>query len=247
MYVYIINMVREYATVGTFVDAGRTVVKYADDVADATADGLRAGGRTFDDVNPNTFDASGFKVADDAFDAGIDAGTTGAQSTSKTVLKKTSGFIGNHFKELATFGFVVGGAIYLENKYDEASEAMIECQGKCLPENYDLMPPYGTLERKDLIYSTNVASETQPVCTSDHVDCGDYCGAKCEAIHDYDPPGASLLGGVAEDLGGLINDALGGIFDGFDPSIIGLVLGVFACLMMLGLMLKLKSLTSSKE
>jgi len=224
---------------GTGLDIIEGGVKQADTIADIAKMGGKAT-TSFDasKIGKMDFDTSGFKIAGGA------AGTGG--SAAGKVMKKTAGFVGDHFKELTVMGIMVGGGLYLENKYDEASEAMIECQGKCLPENYDLMPPYGTLEKKDLIYNTTVASKDQPVCTADHVDCGDYCGSKCEAIHDYDAPGTALLGGLAGDAGQIVNDALGGVFDGIDPSYIGMILGVFACLMMLGLMFKLKSMASGE-
>jgi len=126
--------------------------------------------------------------------------------------------------KLIAAGLVVGGGLYLENKFKEADEDIKNCMKVCLPENWDDYE-YGDLDKSELKYRVlegEDANPDQPLCTAAKDDCGAYCSDKCEDLHEYNIPGSNTAAGLGAGLG----KGLEGLFGGlgslfgklFDPS-----------------------------
>ena len=66
------------------------------------------------------------------------------------------------------------------------------------------------------------ANPDQPLCTEAIDDCGEYCGNKCEDLHEYELPGSNTAAGVGKGLGKGLGGLFGGLAKGlgklFDPS-----------------------------
>lgn len=165
----------------------KTAAKKSDDAADLS----KKAAKTTDDAADLSKNAA--KTADDVADLG----------------KKSKKLSTNAKKALAG-GAAAGGLLYLDKKYRDADEDIKDCMKLCLPTNWDEYDS-GTLDASKLQYKVlEEEDEDQPMCTAEIPECGEYCGEKCEEIHDYDLPGQNLAKNAANDVG----DAAGGIFKG---------------------------------
>lgn len=147
-------------------------------------------------------------------------GAKAAKSGAKKAAKAASRNAG----KLITAGLVVGGGLYLENKFNEADEDIKNCMKVCLPENWDDYE-YGDLDKSELKYRVlegEDANSDQPLCTEAKDDCGAFCSDKCEDLHEYDIPGSKTAAGAAKGFGKGLGGLFGGLGKGlgklFDPS-----------------------------
>lgn len=138
--------------------------------------------------------------------------------------KRTAKAAADNAGKLITAGLVVGGGLYLENKFKEADEDIKNCINVCLPENWDDYE-YGDLDKSELKYRVlegEDANPDQPLCTEAKDDCGEYCGNKCEDLHEYELPGSNAAAGVGKGVGKGLGGLFGGLAKGlgklFDPS-----------------------------
>lgn len=176
-------------------------------------------------------DAAGLakKGASKVANAAADLGTK-SKSLSKNAKKALAG------------GAAAGGLLYLDKKYKDAGEDIKDCMKLCLPTNWDEHDS-GTLDASKLQYKVlEEEIEDQPLCTAEISDCGEYCGEKCEEIHDYDLPGQNLAKNAANDVGdvagGVAKGLFGGLFkglglDGNTGMIAGGVSSCSCCLLIL--------------
>jgi len=169
------------------------------------------------------------KGASKAANVAADLGTK-SKSLSKNAKKALAG------------GAAAGGLLYLDKKYKDAGEDIKDCMKLCLPTNWDEHDS-GTLDASKLQYKVlEEEDEDQPMCTAEIPECGEYCGEKCEEIHDYDLPGQNLAEDAANDLGdaagGVTKGLFGGLFkglglDGNTGMIAGGVSSCSCCLLIL--------------
>lgn len=145
-----------------------------------------------------------------------DAVAAGAKRTAKAAADNAG--------KLITAGLVVGGGLYLEDKFKKADKDTKNCINVCLPENWDDYE-YGDLDKSDLKYRVlegEDANASQPLCTEAMDDCGEYCGNKCEDLHEYELPGSNTAAGVGKGVGKGLGGLFGGLAKGlgkiFDPS-----------------------------
>lgn len=138
--------------------------------------------------------------------------------------KRTAKAAADNAGKLITAGLVVGGGLYLENKFKEADEDIKNCINVCLPENWDDYE-YGDLDKSELKYRVlegEDANPDQPLCTEAKDDCGEFCGNKCEDLHEYELPGSNAAAGVGKGVGKGLGGLFGGLAKGlgklFDPS-----------------------------
>jgi hypothetical protein len=167
------------------------------------------------------------KQIDSAADLGRANARTIAQRTGDAVAagaKRTAKAAADNAGKLITAGLVVGGGLYLENKFKEADEDIKNCINVCLPENWDDYE-YGDLDKSELKYRVlegEDANPDQPLCTEAIDDCGEYCGNKCEDLHEYELPGSNAAAGVGKGVGKGLGGLFGGLAKGlgklFDPS-----------------------------
>lgn len=145
-------------------------------------------------------------------------------------LEKASDAARANSKKLIAGGLILGGGIYLNNKYKDAEENIKNCIGVCLPDNWD-EHAYGSLEKSELNYrpltytdengEEITVDENQPLCSNVMDNCEKYCSDQCEELHDYDAPGIDLAKGAADDAADLagdlfksFTDLFSGIFSG---------------------------------
>ena len=145
-------------------------------------------------------------------------------------LEKASDAARANSKKLIAGGLILGGGIYLNNKYKDAEEDIKNCIGVCLPDNWD-EHAYGSLEKSELNYrpltytdengEEITVDENQPLCSNVMDNCETYCSDQCEELHDYDAPGMDLAKGAADDAADLagdlfksFTDLFSGIFSG---------------------------------
>ena len=167
------------------------------------------------------------KQTDRAADVGRANARTIAKRTGDAIAagaKRTAKAAADNAGKLITAGLVVGGGLYLENKFKEADEDIKNCINVCLPENWDDYE-YGDLDKSDLKYRVlegEDANPDQPLCTATMDDCGEYCGNKCEDLHEYELPGSNAAAGVGKGVGKGLGGLFGGLAKGlgklFDPS-----------------------------
>lgn len=145
-------------------------------------------------------------------------------ATAAIAAKKAARAASKNAGKLITAGLVVGGGLYLENKFKKADKDTKNCINVCLPENWDDYE-YGDLDKSDLKYRVlegEDANAAQPLCTATMDDCGEYCGPKCEDLHEYDIPGSKTAAGLGKGLGKGLGGLFGGLAKGlgklFDPS-----------------------------
>jgi hypothetical protein len=195
------------------------------------ADELITGGvRSSDEIAAATV-----KAAADAAEASAEAAADLARANARTIAQRTGDAVAagarrtakaaaDNAGKLITAGLVVGGGLYLENKFKKADKDTKNCINVCLPENWDDYE-YGDLDKSDLKYRVlegEDANAAQPLCTAAMDDCGAYCGPKCEDLHEYNVPGSKTAAGLGKGFGKGLGGLLGGLFKGlgklFDPS-----------------------------
>jgi len=151
-------------------------------------------------------------------------------TAASRALEKASDAARANSKKLIAGGLILGGGIYLNNKYKDAEENIKNCIGVCLPDNWD-EHAYGSLEKSELNYrpltytdgngEEITVDENQPLCSNVMDNCEKYCSDQCEELHDYDAPGIDLAKGAADDAADLagdlfksFTDLFSGIFSG---------------------------------
>jgi len=186
----------------------------ADTAAGAAQRGAQAGARgAAENLAGESAQRFARRGADDAAGDAAGGAARGADDAARGpgLLSRT---LADNAGKLITGGLVIGGVLYLENKFDDADEDTKNCIGVCLPENWDEYK-YGDLKKSDLKYREIDEDEdgydvNQPLCKEAIADCGEYCGKKCEEIHAYRMPGSRAFEGAADAAG----DAAGGLFSG---------------------------------
>lgn len=143
---------------------------------------------------------------------------------AKSGAKKAAKAASRNAGKLITAGLVVGGGLYLEDKFEDAEEDIKNCMKVCLPENWDDYE-YGDLDKSELKYRVlegEDANPDQPLCTEAKDDCGAFCSDKCEDLHEYNIPGSNTAAGLGKGLGKGLGGLFGGLTKGlgklFDPS-----------------------------
>ena len=192
---------------GSAADLAKSAAKKADDAADLA----KKGAKNVDDAADVA--KKGAKSVDDVADAA-------------TTSKKLS----TNAKKALAGGAAAGGLLYLDKKYKDADENIKDCMKLCLPTNWDEYDS-GTLDQSKLQYKVlEEEIEDQPMCTANISNCGEYCGEKCEEIHDYDLPGQNLTKNLANDIG----EGVSGVFKGLLKSVgldgtTGIISSVSSC------------------
>ena len=179
----------------------------------------------------NSADRASFISKIDGFDPDLAKRMDPSSGTAATrTLEKASDAARANSKKLIAGGLVLGGGIYLNNKYKDAEEDIKNCIGVCLPDNWD-EHAYGSLEKSELNYrpltytdgngEEITVDENQPLCSNVMDNCEKYCSDQCEELHDYDAPGIDLAKGAADDAADLagdlfksFTDLFSGIFSG---------------------------------
>jgi len=191
------------------------LTKQADAATDAAIDAAEAAKKIVKKSADDTASAAKETARGAAKRAG-DAIAAGAKRTAKAAADNAG--------KLITAGLVVGGGLYLENKFNEADEDTKNCINVCLPENWDDYE-YGDLDKSELKYRVlegEDANPDQPLCTEAKDDCGTFCSDKCEDLHEYELPGSNAAAGVGKGLGKGLGGLFGGLAKGlgklFDPS-----------------------------
>ena len=114
----------------------------------------------------------------------------------------------------AAAAVVGGGAMYMNKKLKDKSEAIKGCVQVCLPDGYD-EHVYGGKPKASLSYRTLESvkakgaevDEDQPFCNAEIDDCGKFCEEKCEEANPLDIPGAELAKAGAGAVGGALKGA----------------------------------------
>src|SRR6056300_1832709 len=107
-----------------------------------------------------------------------------------------------------------GGALYMNKKLEDKSEAVQGCVKVCLPDGYDEVV-YGGKPKSSLTYRTLASVKAkgvdvdadQPFCSADIPECGDFCTSKCEELNPLDVPGGELVKAGASAVGGALKGA----------------------------------------
>ena len=175
---------------------------------------------------------------------GVKIAKTGAKKGAK-IAKSPVGK--KALKYGAAAAVVGGGAMYMNKKLKDKSEAVQGCVKVCLPEGYD-EHVYGGKPKSSLTYRTLESvkakgaevDEDQPFCNAEIDDCGEFCTAKCEEANPLDVPGAELAkagaGAVGGALKGVTSFAAGGIWSAIKmPVYIGC--GVCCCIILVYFMM----------
>lgn len=176
-------------------------------------------------------DRAAFISKVDAFDPAVAKKMDPSSGTAATrTLEKASDAARANSKKLIAGGLVLGGGIYLNNKYKDAEEDIKNCIGVCLPDNWD-EHAYGSLEKSELNYrpltytdengEEITVDENQPLCSNVMDNCETYCSDQCEELHDYDAPGMDLAKGAADDA----TDLAGDLFKSFTDLFSGIFSG----------------------
>ena len=142
---------------------------------------------------------------------GIKLGKTGAKKGAK-LAKSPAGK--KALKYGAAAAVVGGGAMYMNKKLKDKSEAIKGCVQVCLPDGYD-EHVYGGKPKASLSYRTLESvkakgaevDEDQPFCNAEIDDCGKFCEEKCEEANPLDIPGAELAKAGAGAVGGALKGA----------------------------------------
>ena len=143
---------------------------------------------------------SGAKAAKSGAKSGAKAAKTGAKSGAKNA---------KLLKYAATAAVVGGGALYLDKKLKDQSQAIKDCVQVCLPEGYDGVAfggkPASTLQYRTLdslkAKGADVAPD-QPLCTAEVGECGEFCTTKCKEANPLDVPGAGMAGAAIDAVKG---------------------------------------------
>ena len=166
-----------------------------------------------------SFGKLAFKSGKKAGKKAVKVGKTGAKkgaTLAKTGAKKGAALAKSPLgKKALKYGaaaaVVGGGALYMNKKLKDKSEAVQGCVKVCLPEGYDEVM-YGGKPKSSLAYRTIESVKAkgaevdadQPFCSADIPECGDFCTAKCEEINPLDIPGAELAKAGAGAVGGAL-------------------------------------------
>ena len=165
--------------------------KQADEVADAAATGATAVSKGADDV-------------------------AGAAASVSPALGKRLQDAGSELMEFCAGSkmacaspFVIGGALYINNKMADLAEKERACVAVCLPNNFPELTSSGMggllsdgeveytsiedvkIEHPD--FSAADVPDNQPLCNENFGDCAEYCTTACGQIHTYDGPGVGLI------------------------------------------------------
>ena len=176
-------------------------------------------------------DRAAFISKIDGFDPALAKKMDPSSGTAATrALEKASDAARANSKKLIAGGLILGGGIYLNNKYKDAEENIKNCIGVCLPDNWD-EHAYGSLEKSELNYrpltytdengEEITVDENQPLCSNVMDNCETYCSDQCEELHDYDAPGMDLAKGAADDA----TDLAGDLFKSFTDLFSGIFSG----------------------
>lgn len=147
---------------------------------------------------------------------GVKVAGKGAKKGAKVAGKVAKSPAGKKALAAAALG---GGALYLNKKLKDKSEAVKACAQICLPEGYDEVM-FGGKPKSTLVYRTLETAkqkspdieDSQPFCTNDIPECGDFCTKKCEELNPLDIPGAELAKAGAKAAKGALGFAAGGIW-----------------------------------
>ena len=183
---------------------------------------------------------------------GSKAGKVGAKS-AKAGAKGAKGAAGaaKALKYGAAAAVLGGGAMYVDKKLKDKSEAVQACTKVCLPEGYD-EHVYGGKPASTLKYRTLESvkaqgaqvDDNQPFCTADLGDCGEFCMKKCDELNPLDVPGAELASAGASAVGGALKSvtsfAAGGIWSVIKMPvyIMSAVIGIVILVKIMGMMKK---------
>lgn len=140
--------------------------------------------------------AKSMKVGGKVARKGAKSAKSGAKTAAK-VAKKNPKLL----KTAAAAAVVGGGALYLDKKLKDQSQAIKDCVQVCLPEGYDGVA-FGGKPASTLQYRTIESlkaggadvDEKQPLCTADVGECGEFCSTKCKEANPLDVPGAGVAG-----------------------------------------------------
>ena len=176
-------------------------------------------------------DRAAFISKVDGFDPALAKKMDPSSGTAASrALEKAADAARANSKKLIAGGIVLGGGIYLNNKYKDAEENIKNCIGVCLPDNWD-EHAYGSLEKSELNYrpltytdengEEITVDENQPLCSNVMDNCEKYCSDQCEELHDYDAPGIDLAKGAADDA----TDLAGDLFKSFTDLFSGIFSG----------------------
>lgn len=146
---------------------------------------------------------------------GAKKGASKAKKFAKTPAGKKA------MKYAAAATVLGGGAMYMNKKMKDKSEAVKGCVQVCLPEGYDEVV-YGGKAKSTLQYRTLDSVKAkgaevdadQPFCTEGVEDCGSFCEKKCEDLNPLDVPGAELVKGAASGAADLLGKGAGFIGKG---------------------------------
>ena len=116
---------------------------------------------------------------------------------ASTIAKKMGKTWDSYGKVLIIGGTVLGVGVYLDKKLKEAKEKTEACTNTCLPSNWAEYK-YGDLEKSKLKFSETKSTNTQPICTKNISDCGEYCTKTCTDIHKYELPGTDVIDEAAD-------------------------------------------------
>lgn len=137
-------------------------------------------------------DARGVGTAVDAAKQADEASTSMAQATKR--------FAQDHMKMLVGGGMALAAAAYVDHKFAKAKEDTKQCIKLCLPVGWDEYK-YGNLGKDQLQYKTQyAANDAQPICNGQINDCEEYCGEKCDEIHQVELPGEDAVDGLADKM-----------------------------------------------
>ena len=158
-----------------------------------------------------SFGKIAFKSGKKVGKKGIKIEKTGAKKGAK-IAKSPVGK--KALKYGAAAAVVGGGAMYMNKKLKDKSEAVQGCVKVCLPEGYD-EHVYGGKPKSSLTYRTIESvkakgaevDEDQPFCNAEIDDCGEFCTTKCEEANPLDVPGAELAKAGAGAVAGAVKGA----------------------------------------
>ena len=153
----------------------------------------------------------GIKIGKKGTKKGAKIGQKGAKKGAK-LAKSPAGK--KALKYGAAAAVLGGGAMYMDKKLKDKSEAIKGCVQVCLPEGYD-EHVYGGKPKASLSYRTLASvnakgaevDEDQPFCNADIDDCGKFCEDKCEEANPLDVPGAEFAKAGAGAVGGALKGA----------------------------------------
>jgi len=217
------------AAADTAATAAKALAKQADEAAAATAQALS---KTLANATGDAASAAASALARKADDlagvaakqaddlAGVAAkgadDVAGAAASVSPALGKRLKDAGSELMEFCAGSkmacaspFVIGGALYINNKMADLAEKERACVAVCLPNNFPELTSSGMggllsdgeveytsiedvkIEHPD--FSAADVPDNQPLCNENFGDCAEYCTTACGQIHTYDGPGVGLI------------------------------------------------------